>query len=237
MEVCSSMIYITGDTHGNFENIKEFCYEYETTIDDIMIILGDVGINYYLNYRDDELKGELSRVPITLFCIHGNHEERPELIRNYEEKSWNEGHVYYEEEYPNILFAIDGEIYNFNEKKAITIGGAYSIDKYYRISGNLPWFSSEQPDEWIKANVEKKLDSENWEVDYVLSHTGPLKYIPTDEFLPNIEQSKVDQSTEEWLNKIEEKLNYKIWYFGHFHTDRFLDKAAILFEEILELGE
>lgn len=48
-------------------------------------------------------------------------------------KIWNEGIVYVEEQYPNILFAKDGEIYNFNGKKVMPIGGAYSIDKYYRI--------------------------------------------------------------------------------------------------------
>ena len=231
------MIYITGDTHGDFERIEEFCHMYETIEEDILIILGDAGINFYLNERDIELKESLYQLPITLFCIHGNHEERPELVGGYEEKNWNEGRVYYEEEYPNILFAIDGEIYEFNGKKAIAIGGAYSVDKFYRISGNIPWFPSEQPDEWIKVNVETKLESINWEVDYVLSHTGPLRYLPTDIFLPNIDQSKVDKSTEEWLSKIEEKLDYEIWYFGHFHTDRFVGNAVILYEDILELGE
>ena len=70
-----------------------------------------------------------AKLPITLFCIHGNHEERPHLISTYIEKIWHGGLVYYEEEYPNILFAADGEIYDFNRNKAIVIGGAYSIDE------------------------------------------------------------------------------------------------------------
>jgi len=41
------MIYLTGDPHGNFDRIKEFCGRLKTTKDDIMIILGDAGINYY----------------------------------------------------------------------------------------------------------------------------------------------------------------------------------------------
>ena len=40
--------------------------------------------------------------------------------------------VYYEEEFPSILFAKDGEVYDFNEKSVIVIGRAYSVDKYYR---------------------------------------------------------------------------------------------------------
>ena len=231
------MVYITGDTHREFERVEEFCEEYGTTDDDVLIILGDVGINYYLDDRDNEVKEELSQLPITLLCIHGNHEERPELINSYTEKMWKGGLVYFEEDYPNILFAKDGEIYDFDGRKAIAIGGAYSVDKYYRLYYNLAWFESEQPDECIKRYVENKLESVGWKVDYVLSHTGPLKCLPYEKFLPNIDQSKVDKSTEEWLDYIEDNLNYETWYFGHFHCNKYSGKTVILFEEILELGE
>ena len=40
------MFYITGDTHGEFNRIKKFIYEHNTTKDDVLIILGDAGINY-----------------------------------------------------------------------------------------------------------------------------------------------------------------------------------------------
>lgn len=39
------MIYITGDTHGDFHRFNRLNLNNE----DIMIILGDVGINYYLD--------------------------------------------------------------------------------------------------------------------------------------------------------------------------------------------
>ncbi len=70
-----------------FTRIEEFCDLYETTEEDILIILGDAGINFYLNERDIKLKEELYQLPLTLFCIHGNHEERPDLVRTYEEKN------------------------------------------------------------------------------------------------------------------------------------------------------
>ena len=59
------MTYITGDTHGRFGRIKEFCNEQKTTKEDVMIILGDVGINYYLEKRDDYLREEAEKLPIT----------------------------------------------------------------------------------------------------------------------------------------------------------------------------
>ena len=79
-----------------------------------------------------------------------------------------------EEQYPNILFAKDGEIYNFHGKKVMPLGGAYSVDKYYRLRHGLQWFESEQPDEDIKAYVEAQLDKVNWSIDVVLSHTVPI---------------------------------------------------------------
>lgn len=58
--------YITGDTHGDFSRIAEFCESNETDRDDVMIILGDAGINYYLDGRDRDLKNDLADLPITL---------------------------------------------------------------------------------------------------------------------------------------------------------------------------
>ena len=123
------MIYITGDTHRDFTRILFLTYQNKTTIDDIIIILGDAGINFCDKATDDSLKKQLSQEPITFFCIHGNHEKRPQTINTYKEKQFKGGTVYYEEEYPNLLFAKDGEIYNFNNKKVLVIGGAYSVDK------------------------------------------------------------------------------------------------------------
>ena len=40
------MIYLTGDTHGEFERIVEFCEHFHTVKSDVMIILGDAGINF-----------------------------------------------------------------------------------------------------------------------------------------------------------------------------------------------
>ena len=50
------MIYITGDTHGDFTWIEHFCERFSPTRDDIMIILGDAGFNYYGGKRDQRAK-------------------------------------------------------------------------------------------------------------------------------------------------------------------------------------
>ncbi len=229
--------FITGDCHGNFDKIEIFCRCHNTNKNDIIIVLGDAGINYWLGAKDERLKSRLSELPISFLCIAGNHEEKPQNIQGYEEKLWKGGIVYYEPIYENLLFAKDGEIYEFGDKKAIAIGGAYSVDKEWRLKLGLPWYESEQPSEEIKAYVESQLSKINWNVDYVLSHTCPLKYEPTDLFLDFIDQNMVDKSTEKWLTDIDNRLSYNKWYFGHFHDDRKYEKAEMLYDGIKELGE
>ena len=228
------MIYLTGDTHGRFERIGAFCDKMQTGRDDILVILGDAGINFHASALDILRKEYLAKLPITLLCIHGNHERRPESLPYYDEREWHDGMVYTEAKYPNILFAKDGEVYDLNGKKAIAIGGAYSIDKAWRIEGQS-WWPDEQPSEATKARVENTLERLDWKVDIVLSHTTPLKYEPVEVFLPGIDQSKVDKSTEEWLDSIEKRLAYQKWYCGHYHTEKKIDRLQIMFNDYAAL--
>ena len=229
-------IYRSGDKHRDFSSVIEFCKEHHTTKEDILIILGDAGINYYVSFRDDPLKQMLEDLPITLLCIHGNHEERPFAIPYYKEVDWHGGKVYVQEEFPSILFAKDGEIYDLDGKKAIAIGGAYSVDKYYRLRWGYAWFANEQPSDEIKAYVEEQLEKVSWKVDYVLSHTSPIKYEPTEAFLEGLDQSRIDKSTEEWLDSIEDRLEYyEKWFCGHYHIEKKIDKMEFMFENFAVL--
>jgi 3-oxoacid CoA-transferase subunit A len=230
------MIYITGDTHGSFDDVEEFCQDNYTAKDDILIILGDAGINYYGDPQDRRLKNRLSELPITLFCIHGNHEMRPERISTYDEVERFGGVVYCESEFPNLLFAKDGEIYEFNKRRCIAIGGAYSIDRWSRTPG-VDWWDDEQPSDAVKEYVESRLKAVKWKVDVVLSHTCPLKYMPTEAFLPGINKRDADNDTEEWLDTIEKRLNYSEWWCGHFHTEKYIAKMRFLYNNIIEFEE
>jgi 3-oxoacid CoA-transferase subunit A len=57
------MVYITGDTHRDFSRIESFCRQFETTAKDVMIILGDAGINNYGIEKGRQLKQVLNRLP------------------------------------------------------------------------------------------------------------------------------------------------------------------------------
>ena len=41
----------------------------------------------------------------------------------------------------------------------------------------------------------------------------------------------VDNSTEKWLETIQQKLTYERWFAGHFHVTWSFDRIQILFED------
>lgn len=221
------MIYITGDTHGGFMRVVKFCNISRTTKEDVLIILGDACINLFCDGRDTALKQLLDSLPITLLCIHGNHEKRPERIGTYRELPWHGGQVFAEEAYPSLLFAKDGEIYDLDGVETLVVGGAYSVDRARRTE-NKDWWADEQPSPELKRAVEATLAHRGWRVDAVLTHTAPLKYEPVEMFLPFIDQSKVDKTTEVWLDTIEDRLSYDRWFCGHYHTDKRVDRMIFM---------
>lgn len=201
-----------------------------------MILLGDVGANYYLDERDIKTKEALTSCPITLVCIHGNHEERPKNISSYKQiiSDKLKAPCYVEPEYPTILFPKDGIIY-LNEYRCLVLGGAYSVDKDYRLLKGWSWFPDEQMDEPTKQYI-RELTDEVYSFDYILSHTAPLIYEPRYLFLSVIDQSTVDKSMENFLQEIHDKITFKHWYLGHYHDDnRLASNISILYNDIIEI--
>jgi len=244
--------YITGDKHRNFKNIKRFCRDMNTKKKDVLIILGDAGLNYFEDSRDDKLKKEVSELNITLFCLHGNKENRPQNVGTYGVRNFCGGKVYYEPKYPNIFFAIDGEIYTFENKKYMVVGGAHSVDKIRCLEEEQPYWEDEMPDDATKAKVEERLAAENNHIHGMMTHTCPIKYLPTEMFMSTKRKAEIkkkpasckskkyfkldiDRSTEEWLGKIEERLDYEVWYCGHYHVDKQIDKINMMCYEIRPL--
>lgn len=224
------MVYYTGDIHGMPWDVVRFSKRFHLTEEDIIVILGDVGANYYCDERDRECKEALNGIKPTVLCVHGNHEARPSTLPAYKQRSWNGGLVWYEDQYPGLLFAADGEIFELDGLKHFVIGGAYSVDKYYRLAKGANWFPDEQPSEETKRYVERQISEKKFDI--VLSHTCPFKYEPTEVFLPMVDQSTVDASTEHWLDEIEERIQYRAWFCGHWHINKRIDRMHFLFYSV-----
>lgn len=134
-------------------------------------------------------------------------------------------------------FAKDGELYDLEGYKTLVLGGAYSVDKFYRLECGARWFADEQiAPERRKAILEQITTF--GQLDLVLSHTCPYSWQPTDLFLNGLDQSTVDNSMEKWLEEVETRLNYRHWLFAHFHDDRKINsKVTMLFNTIRDINQ
>ena len=246
--------YITGDKHRDFNSLIIFCKTNKLRRKDVIVILGDAGFNYYGDKRDDKLKKTLCDLGVTLFCIHGNKENRVQNIPTYGIKSFCNGIVYYEPQYPNLLFARDGDVYKFNGKEFIVIGGAHSVDKIRCIENELPFWGDEMPSDEIKAQVEDTLRTRGNRIYGLLTHTCPISFLPTEMFVSTARAAKqskmkndkkaqnqskkeypldIDRSTEEWLEVLKQKVKYTVWFCGHYHADKELENIRMMKNEII----
>lgn len=246
-----SHVYITGDTHGDFGHVERFCKRWNTTKDDLLIVLGDNGVNYWGPHRDKKLKALLEELPISFFFIKGNHDQRPskKLYQLSMVVHPNiRGFAYIETEFPNLMFSEMYGYYTFlcNTKRidSYVLGGAYSADKYYRLEmqamghTGYRWFPDEQMTGKEMESAFESITTLNTYHPYIiLSHTCPLKYIPHDMCSPLFDPSTVDTTMEQWMDKVDEAVNYDRWFCGHWHTDRTIDKMRFMFHDIIDLEE
>ena len=210
------MIYITGDIHGDIQTFKNIIGKITCKLENTLIVLGDLGANYYLNKTDKKFKNIISQYNINLFVIRGNHDANPANLNYMKEIKKYENIGYIEEEYPNIFYAKNGEVYNIENNTFLVLGGAYSVDKWYRLEKGYKWFTDEQMTEEEKQNFWNK---NIIKVDTILSHTCPYANRPIHLFLTQIDQSTVDNSMEKFLDEVKLKVEYKNWFFGHYHAD------------------
>lgn len=119
---------------------------------------------------------------------------------------------------------MDGGSYVINGKSCLVIGGAYSVDKWYRIemaaydNKHFCWFKDEQLTKEEMDKISKSVCGKHY--DFVLTHTCPFSWQPTDLFLGFINQATVDNSMEIWMEKLKDTFTWGVWCFGHYHADR-----------------
>lgn len=129
-----------------------------------------------------------------------------------------------ENNFPYIRYFVDGISYMIDGKKTLVIGGAYSVDKYYRLAKFhkdatwTGWFENEQLSGQERELIQSFVEGESYDI--VLTHTCPRSWQPTDLFLHGIDQTTVDNSTEDWLDELKNKISWNIFLWGHYHKDR-----------------
>jgi hypothetical protein len=227
------MIYITGDLHGNIDksklNTKNFPQQKEMTKADYVIIAGDFGCIWSGRKDDEWLLDWLESKNFTTLWTDGNHENF-NLINQYPVTEWNGGKIH--QIRPSVIHLMRGQVFLLDGKKIFTFGGAASIDKEYR-KENISWWPQEIPD--IKEFNEgmKNLEKHNMTVDFVITHTAPNVIISQ----LALDDEKLNDPTNRMLDDFMNKVDFKRWYFGHFHTNRNIGKFTVLYNKIEVLQE
>lgn len=221
-------ILYLGDIHGNFNTIIYHVERYE--LENCHIIqVGDFGVGFN-SYEEDYTKLEivnnvLSKKGIILYAIRGNHDYK----------------TYFDNDpfkFSNIKLISDYTILQIGDDNILCIGGAVSIDRYWRYTpdqrnGNLEvkfeqtWWS----DEGFVLDDDKV--SKIRGINVVVTHTSP-HYCTIDNtnglghFIENIIEDTGDillredllyerhQMTELFF-KLRENNNIERHYYGHFH--------------------
>lgn len=247
------MIYITGDTHSDFTRLTEerFPMQVEMTKEDYVIICGDFGGVWTFeeeSVREKEALDWLNNKNFTTLFVDGNHENYTRLY-NYPIVEWHGGKVHKIRD--SVLHLMRGEVFNIDNKKIFTFGGARSHDirdgildldeeekiyeyrkrgAYFRIR-DYSWWDLELPTENEMKNGIKNLEKNNYKVDYIISHCCPTNI----QSLLSAGRFKKDELTD-YLQEISEKCEFKKWFFGHYHDNRQVNaEFVLLYEDIIPL--
>lgn len=226
------MIFVTGDTHGvnDFLKLKEFAESKKARESDYVIIAGDV-LGVGPDDRTERILSVYGKLPFTVLFVDGNHENYP-YIHSFPvtEKFGGRVHVLRE----NVVHLCRGEIFEIEGNKIFTFGGATSIDKDLR-RANEDWWAEETPSQSDYDNALHNLAKYDFSVDYVITHSCDEKGLY---YLPK--EAVFDRKTyleNAMMRNFFEKLSFKKWYFGHFHTDKNLpDGRVALYNKIIPLG-
>ena len=222
-------VYVAGDVHCPKDisklNTTNWPAQKLLTKDDLLVILGDVGLLWAQDWDNEELYWAkwLTAKKCTVCFIDGNHENF-DRINKLEEVEFRGGKVgiAYSDANGTIYHLKRGELYDFEGKKVLTVGGATSIDKAYRTAG-INWWPEEELSKADKDNTIKSLESVNYKVDYILTHTCPTN-IATQLCGMDL---KTRGETLVLFDFMQRHVIRKLWCFGHFHTSRAIDGGYI----------
>lgn len=239
-------LFVTWDTHGNacseFEKLNSINFPAgkSLTSDDIVVILGDFGLLFKPDLTREEFYwlNWLSEKPWTTLFIDGNHENFERLNTLPESSKWW-GKVWvvdlsldnFKMKKP-IYHLKRGQVFEINGKKIFTMGGALSIDKVYR-TPYISWWPQEDVNYAEMEEAYNNLEKVNNKVDFIFTHTCPNNEIDT--IFPGKFQTKFDDTTGKFLSVIKGSVEFKHWYFGHFHSNKTVNKFTCTYSSLVEV--
>jgi hypothetical protein len=224
---------IAGDTHGTMDIhkvVKYFAWRGgQFTKDDYLIICGDTGVCGFSPTAEAKTREILRDLPVTVLFVDGDHEHFGHL-NAYPVDEWHGGKVHMIEE--DIIHLMRGQVFDIDGTTFFTFGGAYSVDQDIRTEG-VSWFPEELPDREEYEEGWRNLDNADFQVDYILSHTGPREVVSAMGFGEHHEE---ETELKRFLQQVAEHTEFNAWYFGHLHEDMEVeDMFFCLYDTIVEI--
>lgn len=253
------MIYITGDTHGDYDILKVKMFKPHLKEGDTLIICGDFGGVWYNDDASAALKGEerflmsfYQSLPCDVCFVDGNHENYDRLY-SYPVVDYKGGKAHKIQD--NVYHLMRGEIFTIEGTTFLAMGGAASHDiqdgilekddpripewtydgyKMFRIN-HESWWKEEVPSKEEREHCYENLEKHNFQVDVVLTHEAPASFISLmiDRWSRHLFGPAHEYS--EWLDNLSQFVTYKTWCFGHYHMDKKItDKEYVLYNTVKE---
>jgi calcineurin-like phosphoesterase family protein len=212
-------ILIAGDTHGDLGQLQYLVKEAKKRGCDRVFVLGDFG--YWEHAPEgrqflDRLDTYANLNNIHVYFCDGNHDKTSLLLKKYSGNEDPEGFLLVR---PYVHYAGRGHRWTWDHVAFIALGGAYSVDKAYRLeleasketkykAGDL-WFPEEEMSDEDMAKI--LLDSTP--VDIIVAHDKPRGSNPGwnrkgwIECLPNQDR----------LQLAVQALSPQLYFHGHLH--------------------
>jgi len=214
------MIYITGDTHGDYQRFRESKFK-KLKKGDTLIVCGDFGFIWGENPQEAKILKKLSKKKYRICFVDGTHEDFARLAA-YPVCKWNGGKVHAVAD--NIFHLMRGQVFTIEGKSIFTMGGGESPDFEFRAQSDS-WSRLETPagDELLEGA--NNLEAWDCQVDYIITHEPPGKI---KNFLRLKEKEEVRVTG---LNSYFEELSgactYQRWFFGSMHLDKYVSSSHI----------
>ncbi len=212
----NTMIYVTGDLHGDINRFKDKKIK-KLKKNDYLIVCGDFGFIWSGTKKENKVIKKLGKKKYNILFIEGCHENY-DLLYNYPQEEWNGGKV--RTISGNLRQLVRGSIFEIEGKKIFAFGGGQSADRHIRKEHNTFW-EQELPSDEELINALKNLKNNNSSVDYIITHEPPslLKdYLDID--IELIQTNQLNAA----FSQIADSCKFKMWYFGKCHKNKIVSK-------------
>ena len=164
------MIYVTGDTHSDFERLSSRRLKFMKA-DDVLLICGDFGFVWDGSKKERKILTDLGKRPYNICFIDGAHDNM-NLISKYPESTWHGGKV--NKISGNLLYLRRGEIFEIERNKLLAFGGGELSDNEKKFL-NTEKDMHTMPTKNELEDIIVHLNNTGYDVDIVITHEPPAK--------------------------------------------------------------